>query len=940
MTPTNRASAPGLAKYLYAGLTLTERISAVRQADVRWVEQQINASRAAEAIARWKSQRPFSVGDNFEKRLHLDGLTEESLFPIVGLNSAVYSELLSIPPDWVRDLEFLYLSPCPRDIDPEFSNYAAEGTNGFLWFAYPLFQEALRRFRQGVARLPAEGVPFDAATVERLFVPHLLKTLEEALDLVMVLELNVARLQGALTGETPEERFRSFCDRLRQMNVQLSIAHEYPALLRSLYVTTVNWVDSSLELLERFSKDWDLIRANLAAGIEPGVLASIIGGAGDPHRHGRTVTILEFSTGFKLVYKPRSLSVDFHFGEFLTWLNQSGFSAPFRILNVIDRGGYGWCEFVTHQPCSNCGEVERFYQRLGGYLAIFYITRASDMHFENLIAAGEFPVPVDLETLFHPFVEEKEDPAAAEWQKSVLRVLLLPERILGSETQEGVDISGLGAKNGQDYPAGSASWDGTGTDEMRVVYNKAVQIPVMDNRPKLGEQDVAPEEFLEGFVMGFEWVYRLIEAHRDELQASGSILDRFGSDQVRFIGRPTHTYSILLAKALHPDMLRDAIDRDQLFDLLFATDLPHLARLIPAELQDLHAGDVPVFIGQPNSRDLWTSWGEPIPQVFEKTTIEAVHQGLLQLGDEDLTLQIALIRAAVSCAGEQDPPTKTPRKLKLLDNPAAIDMARAVGDVICRDALEYDNYASWIGLTLVGSREISWSVQPLDTGFYGGLSGCSFFLAYLGMLTGDRSYSKMAQKSINLVRRKLDRLRVSGLPKGILGGYSGLGGIIYTLSHLGVLWRDESLLDEAKSLASDVSSIIETDRMLDVIGGSAGFIAVLSMLNTISSSDRLQSIAMLCGNRLLQQQQPRETGVGWKTEIDSLQPLTGFSHGTAGIAWALLKLAAWSGQAHFRKAAESAIAYERSTFAMTEGNWPDYRMWPGEKQCDVRFMVA
>jgi lantibiotic modifying enzyme len=148
------------------------------------------------------------------------------------------------------------------------------------------------------------GVPFDPVTAERLVLPHLFQRLKEALDPVMVLELNVARVQGALKGETPEERFHNFCERLRQMDVQLSMAREYPVLFRSLHIITMNWVDYSLELLDRLLKDWDLIHASLAAGAEPGSLTSIAMGTGDAHRRGRTVAILEFSAGFKLVYKP------------------------------------------------------------------------------------------------------------------------------------------------------------------------------------------------------------------------------------------------------------------------------------------------------------------------------------------------------------------------------------------------------------------------------------------------------------------------------------------------------------------------------------------------------------------------------------------------------------------------------------------------------------
>ena len=451
------------------------------------------------------------------------------------------------------------------------------------------------------------------------------------------------------------------------------------------------------------------------------------------------MAILEFSTGFKLVYKPHSQSVDVHFGEFLEWVNQAGFDTPFRILKIIDRGCYGWSEFVAHQPCSSRGEVERFYQRLGGYLAVFHVMKARDMHFENLLAIGEFPVPVDLETLFDDAgVMEKDDPAIRAFQLSVMRVLLLPQRMYGSETQEGVDISGFGAKSGQHFPAGRTSaWESAGTDEMRLVRSKAVPLEVVGNRPKLDGQDVAAGDYVEEFVTGFRWVYRLIEQRRDEIQAAGGILDRFGEDEVRFVARPTATYAVLLRTCQHPDRLRNAIDRDQVLDSLWlgAAQQPHLTALIPAELRDLRGGDVPVFTSRPNSRDLWTSEGERIPEVFEQPAMALVREGLNRLGDEDLARQVTFIRTAIASAGDgtlsQDH-AQAPRKLRLADQREAIDLARAVGDMLCRDALENEFCASWIGITPMGAREHSASLHPLDAGLYNGLPGCSLFLAYLG----------------------------------------------------------------------------------------------------------------------------------------------------------------------------------------------------------------
>jgi len=53
--------------------------------------------------------------------------------------------------------------------------------------------------------------------------------------------------------------------------------------------------------------------------------------------------------------------------------------------------------------------------------------------------------------------------------------------------------------------------------------------------------------------------------------------------------------------------------------------------------------------------------------------------------------------------------------------------------------------------------------------------------------------------------------------------------------------------------------------------------------------------------------------------------LTGFSHGAAGIAFALLCLHGACGDARFLAAAEQALDYEAAVFYQSQGNWPDFR---------------
>jgi lantibiotic modifying enzyme len=71
-----------------------------------------------------------------------------------------------------------------------------------------------------------------------------------------------------------------------------------------------------------------------------------------------------------------------------------------------------------------------------------------------------------------------------------------------------------------------------------------------------------------------------------------------------------------------------------------------------------------------------------------------------------------------------------------------------------------------------------------------------------------------------------------------------------------------------------------------------------------------------------------EQGIGWYTKSAGAIALTGFSHGAAGVSWALLELAVLTGEERFREAARAGIAYERSLFSREMGNWPDLREQP------------
>lgn len=910
----------------YQAITLSEHIQ--KQLSSRKIDVEL----AKRRVQKWQSQPAFATQSNFAQRLANNGITEEEFFNLLGETDEAVRDSFSTPPKWLTDITSAFshpntnLPPLPQKLNhPEIS--------GFLDAIAPMIAQGCDRLRAGIASLTEKQshIPFVPDTIEELLFANLPEKLLAMLSRTMVLELNVTRLQGHLTGNTPQERFHSFLQHLRQPDTALNLLQEYPVLARQLVICIEQWVTFSLEFLHHLCTDWSAIQATFSPEKDPGLLIGLDMSAGDRHRGGRSVSIAQFSSGLQLVYKPKSLAIDIHFQEFLTWLNQRSDIPAFHTLKVIDQGTYGWVEFVQVQNCSSSVEVERFYQRMGGYLALLYLLAARDFHFENLIAVGEHPILIDLEALFHPNLDEFGQNQANQLANSimydsVLRVGLLPYRVWANSESGGIDLSGLGAVGKQLTPDRLPYWQGVGTDEMQL-KRQQMEMAGNEHRPTLNGKEINVLDYVESLISGFTKIYSLLLQHRDELLAEDSPLTRFANDEVRVILRPTRTYGLLLMESFHPDLLRNALERDCYFDRLWAEvkNQPELARVIASEQEDLHNGDIPMFVTHPNSRDIWNSSHICIPNFLQEPSAIAVQRCLQQLSQTNLQQQIWYIRASLTTLATNVEQAYRPNYAAIttqttINTEQLLASAKVIGDRLEELALHNQDHVTWIGLTPTITSQLS--LIPLGLDLYGGVAGVALFLGYLGAVTKEERYTKLAQAAVRTLQQQT-QLGKSFLK--LIGGFSGWGGVIYTLTHLAVLWEQPELLTEAEAILEILPSAIQQDEQLDIIGGAAGCIISLVNLHKYKPSDRIIEIGRQCGERLLTQAQSMENGIGWVIRHAGTKPLAGFSHGAAGIALALLELAALTGETRFRTAALDAIAYERSLFAVQTGNWVDLR---------------
>lgn len=919
----------------YSAFSLAERAKLLLSQKV--ILNESDAQLAERRMQLWRTQTPFEDNSFFKQRLEIDALDEEKLLYLLGEPIEALQRRLSDLPSWIKELkqaECFNVSQNKEAFDQDFIK--GQGWIGFLYIIEPLVNRGLDRLQDEVQTISGEysNLPFDSRIIGKTMLNvGFLKRLFQIVSRTQVLELNVARMQGVLKGNSREDRFRNFLERQRQQEVALALLQEYPVLARQVQVSIDQWVNYSREFLQHLCADWTAINNTFSLNQNLGVLTKVEGNLGDTHREGRSVLIAQFSSGVRIVYKPRSLAAGVHFQELLTWLNCRGDHSPFRTLKMLDRSTYGWTEFVTAYSCSSKSEVQRFYQRQGSYLALLFLLGSSDFHLENLIAAGEHPVLIDLETLFGTHWKNQEKKSSASFVEtfvnSVLRIGLLPQRQGISDKSDGIDLSALSAKEDQTTPYRSSAWQESGTDQMRFVLQQ-VKIPGSQNRPTLNNSEINSVDYVDEIIIGFTKVYRLLCKHRNELLLDSGPLARFAEDEVRVVIRPTLSYDLLLRESYHPDLLGDALNRDRLFEKLWfdVQYQPLLKKVIAAEREDLWRGDVPIFTAYSNSRDIWTSTGKRIPNFLNEPPLDLVQRRLNQLGEADLAQQLWFIRASLTTlVMNNNPRSWSSYSLTEPQHPVKreqlIAAACEVGDRLETLALNGEQEVNWFGLNLI--KERYWSIAPLGVDLYNGMPGVALFMGYLGAVTKDTRYTTLAQLSLTTIRSQIERNKsfISSI-----GGFSGWGGLIYTLVHLGTLWNQPELLTEAEDFVELLTPLIEKDEQFDIISGSAGAIGCLLTLYHYRPSQHTLTAAVRCGEHLIANVQLMSQGKGWlaKNAGNKInKPLTGFSHGVAGIAWALLKLATLTNDKRFQQVAIEAIAYERSLFLVGTGNWPDLR---------------
>lgn len=895
---------------------------------------------AARRMATWAQSSASGDWSLFVQRLRRDGWVADD---IQAKFATIRRKTSAVQPVWLDDaiwIEAALQSPAKFEKRmgwPAFDVYPFEHL-----FA-PVVEQAAERLWASVHRKAVDNLTEPARAS---LAQSLLRELCNFCAPAIYEQFAIARKSGEPTaGGT--SRYRQFITDMKTGGIR-RLFEDRPVLLRLIAVITRQWIETSGEFVLRLDADLQAIRRDILHSGRAAPVATIEGDLSDPHNGGRSVRIVTFADGARVVYKPKDLRLDIVWFKLIERLNAAGPPVDLKAMRAVARDGFGWTEFIDHTDTDAKG-CERFFRRAGAWLALFHCFVANDMHQENMIASGDYPVPIDLETILQPALDAHDgtDPEAQAFElameklaNSVMMVGLLPAYGRAPDNK----IFAIGGMTADWNSKIKIKWDNINSDEMRPARAKETK-NANPNLPHVDGRYAKFADHIDDFVSGFEDYANFLLRQRREGKLQ-DIYEAFAGLPVRKVVRATRFYSMLLQRLKNPRTMDDGIAWSAQAD--FVARLAEWDKddvfwpLHRAERSALIALNIPHFVSRTDASEISDATGFSM-RTGENPGLARGRARLKTLDEREIDWQIEVIRENLKSLSTP-PDAASPVSAKVLerrDVPARLSSdffiaeADKIAGELSRYAVRQGPGAAWIGLDWLGDAEV-FQLVCLGPDLYNGLSGIAVFLAAHAAVSGHQPAAELARAAVAHLRKSLKSRNAARMARSMgVGGATGLGSIVYALAVMSKSLRDDDLLSDAHAAAELFSdALIAADTQLDVIGGSAGAILSLLRLHRDGRSAAVLDRAIKCGEHLIAQSRigPGERR-SWVGQGSGKHALNGMSHGAAGFAYALAALAAATGREDFAQAASECVSFENATYDAGRHNWPDLRAqgppsWP------------
>lgn len=747
---------------------------------------------------------------------------------------------------------------------------------------------------------------------------------------ILILDIFKKKKEGELIGGSPEEEYRYYKKRFLSNKLYVKkILAEYPELYR-LYKVRSSKMSFLKKKMKEHLLDDDIQLDFILLKKGNKKVKRLVLHKGDIHRGGFCVSKIEFDNGSILYYKPHSLDKDIKYQQLYKYLcEKAGISC--REVKCLSRPTYGWEENIENKSCNTKEEIERYYFRLGIHLFLGYALGATDLHGENIVAHGEHPVIIDMET--YPGYITKNSGSSTEEKAeikirekimtSVLNTGILPVLTWGTGNNR-VLMSAVNMHGKIRTPFKMPVVKDDKTSNIHIEYEQ-VEFEIKECIVRLNGEVVNSEEYTGEIIRGFRMAYTEILQN----QKLRNMLKTFFHEKSRVILRHTQQYYMYLFASFHPDYMKDRKQREELLQVLHKKGETQLQKeLRDYEIQSLLELDIPYFEIDGNSRSIFDGNGKEYQGYLPCTPYESWIEHMKQLSCQDMEQQCDYIRLSMGLLNHGYIGEKNTR---WADENTCIHQ---IAEWICRTAVIDGADIGWAGLHFWDNGY--WSLKPCGMYLYDGIAGIVLFLAKYLDRYQDSSCRQDVEKIYKLAIEKLEkytdlRCEQNEVPEPLATGfYDGESSIVYVYLILYEITGQEKWIKNAQKHFEIVAKLLPKDENMDYLSGNAGAIVAAMKLYQLTGEIEYCTAAIETEKDLWKKGQRMEVGYGWKLK-NLKYPLSGLSHGNSGFLMAYVELYKMTYDQEYLKKIKLLLSYEDILYSEDLKNWIDLRDPDGRK---------
>jgi type 2 lantibiotic biosynthesis protein LanM len=569
-----------------------------------------------------------------------------------------------------------------------------------------------------------------------------------------------------------------------------------------------------------------------------------------------------------------------------------------------------------------------------------FLLGSTDLHHDNLVATGEHPVIVDQETVLSPRVGSSNKPVSPAMDsllgESVLNTVLIPFTGETGGREDDQTTGGLTDLGDEQRREKRPNFHHPNTDAMELTFDKPYR-PGGRNLPRFDGEVRGVSSNLAELKRGFRAVTDAILADREEFLAPDGPLAAFEECPIRYLPRPTSHYASKLSESLYSSQLRSGTARSLALESLYTIFVPRaddeadLWKLVSTERDAVRRLTIPRFTVPATGRELRDGRGNPQGVTVEESPLDHARRRVSELDDHRVETQLRLVDLAFTGATVSDPVAAPDddddeTAIAAADSPRGVvsNVVALIDDATTRYP---DGSLRWAELAR-SSPTGQFSVREPTLDLYRGHVGVGLFLAAVAAVRDDDDLADRSRRILRPVRSAVeegDAARgdddatggsddVGGeLAKLGLGGMDGRGSVAYGLLVAGDLLGDDDLVASARTAAGlTTREEIAADQTLDVMAGSAGELLAQVAVHERTGDEAALERARWCGDRLLDA--AVETDAGYRVPTagggDDADRRFAFAHGVGGVGYALVKLAAVTGEETYAEVGRDALALD------------------------------